>query len=156
MAWAACRMGINAPRCSSYCWKRSSVNDKSTGGIEGELIQPLVLELEANRKIPDLELFGPFLLLQPFDNPYEVVSEVCRTRYGFLVAFFGAPPAGGRTLFLEHFGMVHDNPDFFFTPLRLPFGGKKDSGWILERTGDRWRTRDGAFIYSQELVQQVK
>jgi len=48
--------------------------------------------------------------------------------------------------------MVHDNPDFYFTPLRLPFGGKKDSGWILERQGDQWIERDGAFIYSQELV----
>jgi hypothetical protein len=48
--------------------------------------------------------------------------------------------------------MVHDNPDFHFTPLRLPFGGKKDSGWILERQGDRWIERDGAFQYTKELV----
>ena len=43
-------------------------------------------------------------------------------------------------------------PDFLFTPLRLPFGGKKDSGWILERDGDRWIERDGAFQYTKELV----
>jgi hypothetical protein len=48
--------------------------------------------------------------------------------------------------------MVYDNPDFLFTPLRLPFGGKKDSGWILERKGDRWIERDGAFQYTKELV----
>jgi hypothetical protein len=48
--------------------------------------------------------------------------------------------------------MVHDNPDFTFTPLRLPFGGKKESGWILERQGDDWIERDGAFLYSKELV----
>ena len=39
-----------------------------------------------------------------------------------------------------------------FTPLRLPFGGKKESGWILERQGDGWIERDGAFLYSKELV----
>ena len=48
--------------------------------------------------------------------------------------------------------MVYDNPDFYFTPLRLPFGGRKASGWILERQGDRWIERDGAFLYSKELV----
>ena len=48
--------------------------------------------------------------------------------------------------------MVYDNPDFLFTPLRLPFGGKKASGWILEREGDLWSERDGAFWYTKELV----
>jgi hypothetical protein len=50
--------------------------------------------------------------------------------------------------------MVYDNPDFTFTPLRLPFGGKKVSGWILERQGDQWVERDGAFLYSKELTRK--
>jgi acyl-CoA reductase-like NAD-dependent aldehyde dehydrogenase len=124
------------------------------GGIDGEFIYPIVLEAGRNQTIPDLELFGPFLLLKPFDDPGEAVEELTRTRYGFLVAFFGSPPQGGRGLFLEHFGMVYDNPDFFFTPLRLPFGGKKESGWILERRGSRWISRDGAFVYSKELARR--
>lgn len=125
-----------------------------TGGIDGEVIYPMVLEGDANLLIPDLELFGAFLLLKPFDDPSEALQELIRTRYGFLLAFFGSPPERGREHFHEHFGMVHDNPDFFFTPLRLPFGGKKESGWILERRGDQWNTRDGAFIYSIELARQ--
>jgi len=36
--------------------------------------------------------------------------------------------------------------------LRLPFGGKGGSGWILERRGNDWIERDGAFLYSRELV----
>jgi CDP-diglyceride synthetase len=36
--------------------------------------------------------------------------------------------------------------------MRLPFGGKKDSGWILEKQGGKMQRRDGAFIYSAELV----
>jgi acyl-CoA reductase-like NAD-dependent aldehyde dehydrogenase len=125
-----------------------------SGGLDGEFIYPIVLEAGRDQTIPDLELFGPFLLLKPFDDPVEAVEELTRTRYGFLLAFFGSPPQGGRELFFEHFGMVHDNPDFFFTPLRLPFGGKKESGWILERRSGQWVARDGAFLYSKELARR--
>jgi hypothetical protein len=38
------------------------------------------------------------------------------------------------------------------TPLRLPFGGRGESGWILENLDGHLQRRDGAFIYSQELV----
>lgn len=124
-----------------------------TGAIEGEMVFPLVLESE-NPQVPDLELFGPFLLLIPFDDPDAVVSELIQTRYGFLLTFFGAPAEEIRALFHTHFGMVHDNPDFQFTPLRRPFGGKNASGWILERRGGRWVERDGAFLYSRELIRR--
>jgi acyl-CoA reductase-like NAD-dependent aldehyde dehydrogenase len=119
------------------------------GSIDQEWVVPLIVEIEA---IPDLELFGPFLALKAFDDAQAAVEEAIRTRYGFLLAFFGTPPEGGRELFRSHFGMVHENPSFLFTPLRLPFGGKKSSGWILERTGNHWNERDGAFIYSKELL----
>lgn len=121
------------------------------GAIDGEMVYPLILETKGFN-IPDLELFGPFLLLKPFEDPDQATSELLQTRYGFLLAFFGAPPDAIKKRFYTHFGMVHDNPDFTFTPLRLPFGGKKASGWILERQGDDWIERDGAFQYSQELV----
>ena len=110
-----------------------------------------MLETEST-DIPDLELFGPFLLLIPFDDSDEAVTALIKTRYGFLLSFFGSPADKMRELFIHHFGMVHDNPDFTFTPLRLPFGGKYESGWILERKGNHWNERDGAFIYSKELA----
>ena len=122
-----------------------------TGSITGETVFPLVLEAE-NTEIPDLELFGPFLLLKPFDDPHEAAIELVKTRYGFLLSFFGSPSEKIKALFYSHFGMVHNNPDFTFTPLRLPFGGKKASGWILERKGNDWIERDGAFIYTKELA----
>ena len=122
-----------------------------TGAIQEETVHPLILEME-DGDVPDLELFGPFLLLKPFDDQQGMVQELIQTRYGFLVAFFGSAPEEAKRLLLRHFGMVHDNPDFQFTPLRLPFGGKKDSGWILERQADKWIERDGAFLYSKELV----
>jgi betaine-aldehyde dehydrogenase len=121
------------------------------GSINEHVIHPLVLETQ-NTYIPDLELFGPFLVLKPFDDPYDAVSELVETRYGFLLAFFGTPTEPVKGLFHSTFGMVHDNPDFTFTPLRLPFGGKNGSGWILERKGNEYIERDGAFLYSKELV----
>jgi acyl-CoA reductase-like NAD-dependent aldehyde dehydrogenase len=101
---------------------------------------------------PDVELFGPFLALVPVASDQEAVDRVLKSRYPFLVAFFGAPPAGAAEQFFKAFGMVYDNPDFLMTPLRLPFGGRGESGWILENLDGHLQRRDGAFIYSQELV----
>jgi len=36
--------------------------------------------------------------------------------------------------------------------LRLPFGGKGESGWIIEQRNGHQTKKDGAFIYSAELV----
>ncbi len=119
------------------------------GGIDRPYVHPMVLEME---QIPDLEMFGPFLALKSFEDSEAAVREVLMTRYGFLLAYFGTPPEGARGLFSESFGMVHENPDFTLTPLRLPFGGRKASGWILERRGGEWVERDGAFLYSRELI----
>ena len=124
---------------------------KLAGAIEGERVFPLVLEMQGG-DIPDLELFGPFLVLKPFDDHEPIVQELTQTKYGFLLSFFGSADGETENAFRDHFGMVHDNPNFTFTPLRLPFGGKKESGWILERQGDDWIERDGAFLYSKELV----
>lgn len=126
-----------------------------SGGMEGELVFPLVLEMNKG-KIPDLELFGPFLVLSPFQDEEALAQELIQTKYGFLLSFFGSPTEHTRETFQTHFGMVYDNPDFVFTPLRLPFGGKKDSGWILERKGEGWIERDGAFQYTKELVKATE
>jgi len=122
------------------------------GKVDSETVHPVILEAQSYWTIPDLELFGPFLLLKPFDDPDRAVHELIGTRYGFLLSFFGSAAGDYLRLFRENFGMVYDNPDYFFTPLRAPFGGKKESGWIVERLDDGWITRDGGFHYSRELV----
>lgn len=101
---------------------------------------------------PDLELFGPFLALTPVAGDQEAVDRVLASRYPMLTAFFGTPPPGAREQLDRTFGMVYDNPDFLFTPLRLPFGGRGESGWILEWRDGRPVRRDGAFTYAAELV----
>jgi acyl-CoA reductase-like NAD-dependent aldehyde dehydrogenase len=122
------------------------------GKVNDETVHPIILEAESDWTIPDLELFGPFLLLKAFDDPDRAVHELIETRYGFIVNFFGSISEDFLRLFRENFGMVHDNPDFFLPQLRTLFGGKKESGWIVERLEGRWVTRDGGFHYSKELV----
>jgi acyl-CoA reductase-like NAD-dependent aldehyde dehydrogenase len=104
---------------------------------------------------PDLELFGPFLALVRAESDEWAVEQVLASRYPFLVSWFGSPPPGAKEALTKNFGMVYDNPDFLFTPLRLPFGGKGASGWIIENRHGTLIKRDGAFIYSAELVRGV-
>ncbi len=103
---------------------------------------------------PDLELFGPFLALCPVPSDEEALHRVLKSRYPMLVSFFGTPPPGAKDELSRTFGMVYDNPDFLFTPLRLPFGGRGESGWILDHRNGGIRRRDGAYIYSLELVRE--
>jgi acyl-CoA reductase-like NAD-dependent aldehyde dehydrogenase len=115
----------------------------------GELQGPFLLETP---EAPDVELFGPFLALIKVESDAAALATVLKSRYPFLVTFFGTPPPGAREALSRSFGMVYDNPDFLFTPLRLPFGGKGESGWIIEQRHGVMVKRDGAFIYSAELV----
>jgi acyl-CoA reductase-like NAD-dependent aldehyde dehydrogenase len=116
---------------------------------EGEWQGPFLVEVADP---PDIELFGPFLSLVKVQSDAEAVSRVQQSRYPFLVTWFGTPPPEAREILTDTFGMTHENPDFIFTPLRLPFGGKGESGWIMENHGGKFTKRDGAFIYSAELA----
>jgi acyl-CoA reductase-like NAD-dependent aldehyde dehydrogenase len=117
----------------------------------GELQGPFLLEAA---EAPEVELFGPFLALIKVKSAAAALATVLGSRYPFLVTFFGTPPPGAKDALTRTFGMVYDNPDFLFTPLRLPFGGKGESGWILEQRDGKMLKRDGAFIYSAELVRE--
>jgi hypothetical protein len=74
-----------------------------------------------------------------------------QSRHPFLVTWFGSPPPSGREALTEKFGMTYDNRISSLRP-RLPFGGKGESGWIIENRNGNLINRDGAFIYSAELV----
>jgi acyl-CoA reductase-like NAD-dependent aldehyde dehydrogenase len=119
---------------------------------DGEWQGPFLLETP---QPPDLELFGPFLALVPVESDEAAIEQVLKSRYPFLVAWFGTPPSGGREALTQKFGMTYANPDFIFTPLRLPFGGKGESGWIIENRDGQMLKRDGAFIYTAELVKGI-
>ncbi len=116
---------------------------------DGEWQGPFLLE---TFDPPDTEMFGPFLALVPVASDAAAVAQVLPSRYPFLVAWFGTPPPGAQEALTKKFGMTYDNPEFVFTPLRLRFGGKGESGWIIENRDGKLIKREGAFIYSAELV----
>ena len=116
---------------------------------EGEWQGPFLVE---TAEPPDVELFGPLLTLVKTESDAAAVATVLESRYPFLVTWFGSAPPGAPEALTEKFGMVYDNPEFLMTPLRLPFGGKGPSGWIIENRDGQLSKRDGAFIYSAELV----
>jgi betaine-aldehyde dehydrogenase len=118
---------------------------------QGEWQGPFLLEAA---EAPEVELFGPFLVLIKAESDAAALATVLGSRYPFLVTFFGTPPPSAKEALIKTFGMVYDNPDFLFTPLRLPFGGKGESGWIMEQRDGKMVKRDGAFIYSAELVRE--
>ncbi|OPX20609.1 MAG: hypothetical protein BZ151_03160 [Desulfobacca sp. 4484_104] len=119
--------------------------------LEGEWIWPLLVEVP---EVPDLVMFGPFLALIRVADDAQALDHLQQTQYPFAVSIFGTLTAEFMEQLQQSFGMVYENPDFTFTPLRLPFGGKKQSGWILENKNGNLERRDGAFIYSAELVQE--
>ncbi len=120
------------------------------GTIDGEWIPPTVV---LARNIPDMEMFGPFLAVKPYKNREDAVKEVCYTRFGHIAYIFGHATQSERKRLEETFGMIHFNPNFTFLPLRGPYGGKKDAGWVLERKKNKLIKRDGAIIYSREMTQ---
>ena len=50
------------------------------GKMNSDSVHPFVLEARSDWTIPDMELFGPFLLLKPFDDPEKVVHEITASR----------------------------------------------------------------------------
>ncbi len=122
------------------------------GKIEGEYIPPNVV---VSQEIPDLEMFGPFLAIKSFRNDKEIIEEALKTRYPFIIYVFGSVSEKDKQLIMETYGMYHFNPDFIFLPLRGPFGGKKESGWILERKDGTIEKKDGAVIYAIEFTKPL-
>ena len=119
------------------------------GVIDGEWIPPTVV---LAREIPDLEMFGPFLAVKVFDCVEAMVEESLITKYRHIIYVFGDIDTRYRKRIEEAYGMSHFNPNFLFLPLRGPYGGKGEAGWVLERSNSNIIRKDGAIIYSQELT----
>ena len=119
---------------------------------KGEFIPPIVILTD---EIPDLEMFGPFLAVKRYRSKDEIIKDALKTKYPFIIYVFGSLSEFESSKIKETYGMYHFNPDFLFLPLRGPFGGKKESGWILEKKNNHIIKRDGAIIYSVEFTKPL-
>jgi len=112
------------------------------GQRDGAVVRPALLEgVDRDCRIYDQELFGPAMVIEPFDD-YDAALEVINdSRYGLQAGIFTRDIGRIRKAWdtLEVGGViVNDVPSFRVD--HMPYGGVKDSG--LGREGIRFAIED--------------
>src|SRR6056297_1149824 len=112
------------------------------GEREGPVVRPAVLEnVPRDCRIYDHELFGPAMVIEPFDDFEEALRIINRSRYGLQAGLFIRDIGKIRKAWdlLEVGGVIiNDVPSFRVD--HMPYGGVKDSG--LGREGIRYAIED--------------
>jgi aldehyde dehydrogenase (NAD+) len=100
------------------------------GGTDGTLVSPSVLTaLPADAPVLRRELFGPVVLLLPFDGDDEAVALANDTPFGLSGAVHTADiERGVRFARRIETGMIHINDGTIADEPIVPFGGEKASG----------------------------
>lgn len=101
------------------------------GGHEGRCFEPTVLiDVPADAPIHCEEVFGPVVLVEPFDSEDEAVDQANATHYGLSASIMTADVWRGVQLGARiQSGMVNVNGPTMGGEPQIPFGGVKDSGW---------------------------
>jgi acyl-CoA reductase-like NAD-dependent aldehyde dehydrogenase len=109
----------------------------SGGERKGSVIQPTILTgTKPGMKVRDEEVFGPVVLVEPYEDFEEALAEVNHSRYGLQAGLLTRDAGRILTAFRElEVGslIVGDTPSWRLDP--MPYGGVKDSG--LGREGIR-------------------
>ncbi|GAA2225339.1 MULTISPECIES: aldehyde dehydrogenase family protein [Kitasatospora] len=100
------------------------------GGVTGTLMEPVVLtDVPAESEILQRELFGPVVVLVPFDGEEEAIRIANATPFGLSGAVHtGDVERGVRVAKRIETGMVHVNDGTIHDEAIVPFGGEKNSG----------------------------
>ena len=101
------------------------------GNSEGRCFEPTVLiNVPADAPIYCEEVFGPVVLVEPFDTEEEAVAKANGSNYGLSASIMTTDVWKGVTLGGQvHAGMVCVNGPTMGGEPQIPFGGVKDSGW---------------------------
>lgn len=101
------------------------------GGSDGRCVEPTVLvDVPEDAPIHCEEVFGPVVIVQPFDTEQEAMDEANGTDYGLTASIMTADVWKGITLGGRiQAGMVNVNGPTMGGEPQIPFGGVKDSGW---------------------------
>jgi acyl-CoA reductase-like NAD-dependent aldehyde dehydrogenase len=107
------------------------------GERHGSVVKPAILTgTTQGMKLRDEEVFGPVVVIEPFDDFEEALAEVNHSRYGLQAGLLTRDAGRILTAYRElEVGtlIVGDTPSWRLDP--MPFGGVKDSG--LGREGIR-------------------
>jgi acyl-CoA reductase-like NAD-dependent aldehyde dehydrogenase len=123
-------------------WIKEAVEDGAklvTGGErDGSVITPAILTgTKPGMKVRDEEIFGPVVLIEPYDDFEQALAEVNHSKYGLQAGLLTRDSGRIMTAYRElEVGalIVGDTPNWRVDP--MPYGGVKDSG--LGREGLRW------------------
>ena len=119
-------------------WIKEAVDDGaklvSGGEREGSVIAPTILSgTKAGMKVRDEEVFGPVLLIEPYDDFEDALAEVNHSKYGLQAGLLTNDSRRILTAYRElEVGalIVGDTPSWRMDP--MPYGGVKDSGFGRE------------------------
>ena len=114
----------------------------SGGKRNKTFFEPTVLSETNNQmKVCSLEVFGPVVTLEPFDNFESVINLVNDSRYGLQAGVFTNEISEMNYAFENlHVGGVIINDVPTFRVDHMPYGGVKDSG--LGREGVKYAILD--------------
>ncbi len=108
------------------------------GERKGSTITPTILTAtKPGMKVRDEEIFGPVILIEPYDDFEDAVAQVNHSKYGLQAGLLTRDSGRILSAFRElEVGalVVGDTPNWRLDP--MPYGGVKDSG--LGREGVRW------------------
>ena len=106
--------------------------------VSRSLLEPTVLTgTKPGMKVHDEEIFGPVLVIEPYDDFEEALAMVNHSRYGLQAGLYTRDAGRIMKAYRElEVGavIVGDTPTWRSDP--MPYGGVKDSG--LGREGLRW------------------
>lgn len=112
------------------------------GDHEGNVIEPaLLVDVDPALDVSCSELFGPAVVMTPFENEADAVELANGTPYGLQAGLFTADI--GRAMRLTEqleFGGVTVNVPPTFRSDQMPYGGTKESGNTKE--GPAWAVRE--------------
>jgi len=108
------------------------------GERKGSMVTPAILTgTKTGMKVRDEEIFGPVLLIEPYDDFEDALAQVNHSKYGLQAGLLTRDSGRILTAYRElEVGalIVGDTPNWRLDP--MPYGGVKDSG--LGREGIRW------------------
>jgi acyl-CoA reductase-like NAD-dependent aldehyde dehydrogenase len=112
------------------------------GGHDGNVIEPtLLVDVDPLLDVSCSELFGPVVVMTPFDDERHAVELANGTPYGLQAGVFTAD--AGRAIRMSEqleFGGVTINVPPTFRSDQMPYGGTKESGNAKE--GPAWAVRE--------------
>jgi len=127
-------------------WIAESKGNVLTGGEQDGLIRPTVIaNVPDDDKVSCEEVFGPVVVVNPFDSIDEAIDRANGTRYGLQAGIFTASiETALRAADRLDFGGVTVNEAPTFRSDQMPYGGVKASG----------NTREGPAYAVREMTEE--